>query len=51
MAPTEILAEQHHRNAVRFFEAAGYSVSPPDRQPKAAEKKKHGTRSLRARFR
>lgn len=40
MAPTEILAEQHFRNAVRFFEAAGYSVCLLTGSLKAAEKKK-----------
>lgn len=40
MAPTEILAEQHYRNAVRFFEPAGYSVRLLTGSLKAAEKKK-----------
>ncbi len=40
MAPTEILAEQHARNARRLFEPAGYKVSLLTGSMKAAEKRK-----------
>ena len=40
MAPTEILAEQHLRNARRIFEAHRLSHRAAHRQPKAAEKRK-----------
>lgn len=40
MAPTEILAEQHARNARRVFESAGYKVSLLTGSLKAPEKRK-----------
>lgn len=40
MAPTEILAEQHARNARRIFERTGYKVSLLTGSLKAAEKRK-----------
>ena len=40
MAPTEILAEQHARNASRLFEPMGYNVSLLTGSLKAAEKRK-----------
>ncbi|HTH38701.1 MAG TPA: DEAD/DEAH box helicase, partial [Pyrinomonadaceae bacterium] len=40
MAPTEILAEQHARNARRLFEPTGYKVSLLTGSMKAAEKRK-----------
>lgn len=40
MAPTEILAEQHYKNAMRFFGSAGYSVVLLTGSLKAAEKRK-----------
>jgi ATP-dependent DNA helicase RecG len=40
MAPTEILAEQHYRNAVRLFENTGYRVALLIGSTKAAEKRK-----------
>lgn len=40
MAPTEILAEQHARNASRIFEKTGYRVALLTGSLKAAEKRK-----------
>jgi ATP-dependent DNA helicase RecG len=40
MAPTEILAEQHYRNASRLFEGMGYSIALLIGSTKAAEKRK-----------
>jgi len=40
MAPTEILAEQHYRNAARLFENTGYRVALLIGSTKAAEKRK-----------
>ena len=40
MAPTEILAEQHARNAKRFFEETGYRIELLTGSLKAAEKRK-----------
>jgi ATP-dependent DNA helicase RecG len=40
MAPTEILAEQHFRNAVRTFDGTGYNVGLLTGGGKAAEKRK-----------
>jgi ATP-dependent DNA helicase RecG len=40
MAPTEILAEQHFRNAHRLFEQTGYRVAMLIGSTKAAEKRK-----------
>ncbi len=40
MAPTEILAEQHYKNAKRFFGSAGYSVVLLTGSLRAAEKRK-----------
>ncbi len=40
MAPTEILAEQHVRNARKLFDTAGYKVSLLTGSLKAAEKRK-----------
>ncbi len=40
MAPTEILAEQHFRNAAKIFEASGYNVTLLIGSTKAAEKRK-----------
>jgi ATP-dependent DNA helicase RecG len=39
MAPTEILAEQHGRNAKRFFEESGYRVELLTSSTKASEKR------------
>jgi ATP-dependent DNA helicase RecG len=43
MAPTEILAEQHARNARRIFEQTGYKVTLLTGSLKAAEKRKAQT--------
>ncbi len=40
MAPTEILAEQHARNAARIFDKTGYNVALLTGRLKAAEKRK-----------
>ncbi len=40
MAPTEILAEQHFRNASKIFEVSGYRVAMLIGSTKAAEKRK-----------
>jgi ATP-dependent DNA helicase RecG len=40
MAPTEILAEQHARNAKRFFEGTGYRIEMLTGSLKAAEKRR-----------
>ena len=40
MAPTEILAEQHYRNAAKIFDNSGYRVSILIGSTKAAEKRK-----------
>lgn len=40
MAPTEILAEQHYRNALRIFEAMEYRIELLTGSRKAAEKRK-----------
>ena len=40
MAPTEILAEQHFRNASRIFDGTGYQVALLTGSTKAAEKRK-----------
>jgi ATP-dependent DNA helicase RecG len=40
MAPTEILAEQHFRNASKIFEGSGYRVALLIGSTKAAEKRK-----------
>lgn len=40
MAPTEILAEQHYRNAVKTFEGTGYRVVLLTGSLKAAEKRR-----------
>ena len=40
MAPTEILAEQHYRNASKIFDNSGYRVSILSGSTKAAEKRK-----------
>ncbi|MDM7924035.1 MAG: ATP-dependent DNA helicase RecG [Pyrinomonadaceae bacterium] len=40
MAPTEILAEQHYRNALRLFEGTGYRIALLIGSLKAAEKRK-----------
>lgn len=40
MAPTEILAEQHFRNASRLFESSGYRVGLLIGSTRAAEKRK-----------
>jgi ATP-dependent DNA helicase RecG len=40
MSPTEILAEQHYRNAVKLFENTGYRVGLLTGGLKAAEKRK-----------
>ncbi len=40
MAPTEILAEQHFRNAERFFEDTGYRVALLTGSMRAAQKRK-----------
>jgi ATP-dependent DNA helicase RecG len=40
MAPTEILAEQHARNAIRLFADSGYKVGMLTGSLKAAEKRK-----------
>ncbi|MBX3243491.1 MAG: ATP-dependent DNA helicase RecG [Acidobacteria bacterium] len=40
MAPTEILAEQHARNAEKFFEGTGYKVALLTGSMRAAEKRK-----------
>jgi ATP-dependent DNA helicase RecG len=40
MAPTDILAEQHYRNAIRIFESIGYRIELLTGSRKAAEKRK-----------
>jgi ATP-dependent DNA helicase RecG len=40
MSPTEILAEQHYRNAVKLYENTGYNVGLLTGSLKAAEKRK-----------
>ncbi len=40
MAPTEILAEQHFRNAAKIFEGSGYRIALLIGSTKAAEKRK-----------
>lgn len=40
MAPTEILAEQHFRNAIKLFETAGYRIEMLLGSTKAAAKRK-----------
>ena len=40
MAPTEILAEQHYRNALRIFESIGYRIELLTGSRKIAEKRK-----------
>ncbi len=40
MAPTEILADQHARNATRFFERAGYRLALLTGSSKAAERRR-----------
>ena len=44
MAPTEILAEQHFRNAIRLFELTGYSPALLTGSTKAAERRKTNER-------
>jgi ATP-dependent DNA helicase RecG len=39
MAPTEILAEQHTRNAIRIFEGSGYRIEPLLGSTRAAKKR------------
>ncbi len=40
MVPTEILAEQHARNAAKFFEGTGYNIALLTGSMRAAEKRK-----------
>ncbi|MBX3290697.1 MAG: ATP-dependent DNA helicase RecG [Acidobacteria bacterium] len=40
MAPTEILAEQHARNAEKFFEGTGYNIAMLTGSMRATEKRK-----------
>ena len=48
MAPTEILAEQHARNAKRFFAESGYRVELLTSSTKAAAKREDLKRDLAA---